>query len=228
MQMEKVERVNIGDRVFEQMRQMILTGQWQAGDRIPSENELVRTLGVSRVSVRAAIHQLVGMGVLTVRHGDGAFVSDPMGGNLQSRMMQQMLLTRPQLREVLEFRMMTEVGSARLAAQHANEEQIALLRACEDEIRKAGDDIAAFAASDLKYHNTLALISGNSLMVRIIAVIQEIYAAAMPEIIALRGPQVGRYNHRPITDAIEAHDPEAAARLMTEHIQAVIDLLEVQ
>jgi len=94
MQMEKVERVNIGDRVFEQMRQMILTGQWQAGDRIPSENELVRTLGVSRVSVRAAIHQLVGMGVLTVRHGDGTFVSDPMGGNLQSRMMQQMLLTR--------------------------------------------------------------------------------------------------------------------------------------
>ena len=228
MQMEKVERVNIGDRVFEQMRQMILTGQWQAGDRIPSENELVRTLGVSRVSVRAAIHQLVGMGVLTVRHGDGTFVSDPMGGNLQSRMMQQMLLTRPQLREVLEFRMMTEVGSARLAALHASEEQIALLRACEEDIRKAGDDIASFAACDLKYHNTLALISGNSLMVRIIAVIQEIYAAAMPEIIALRGPQVGRYNHRPITDAIEAHDPEAAARLMTEHIQAVIDLLEVQ
>ena len=47
-------------------------------------------------------------------------------------------------------------------------------------------------------------------MVRIHSVIQETYAAAMPESIALRGPEVGRYNHCPITDVIEAHDPETA------------------
>ena len=56
-------------------------------------------------------------------------------------MMQQMLLTYPQLLEVLEFRMMTEAGSAKLAAPHASAEEIAVLRSCEEEIRKAGDDV---------------------------------------------------------------------------------------
>ena len=225
MQIKKVEKVNVGDRVFEQMKQMILSGQWKAGDRIPGENQLVEQFGVSRVSVRAAIHQLVGMGVLVVRHGDGTYVTDPVGGSLQSRMIQQLLLTNPQLREVLEFRMMTEVGSVRLAAKCASEEDIRLLRSLEEDIQKAGNDIDAFAQADLKYHNALAVISGNSLMVRIIAVIQETYAAAMLETIRLRGLEVGRYNHRPITDAIAAHDAEAAARLIAEHIQAAIDLL---
>ena len=225
MEIEKIEKIHVGDTVFEQLKQMILQGEWKPGDRIPGENVLVGMFGVSRVSVRAAIHQLVGMGVLTVRHGDGTYVADPLQGGLQSRMMQQLLLTSPQLREVLEFRMMTEVGSARLAAKHASAEDVTMLRQCEEAIRNAGDDIDAFAREDLRYHNTVALISGNGLMVRITAVIQEIYAAAMVETIKLRGLSVGRYNHTPLTNAIEDHNEEAAARLMAEHIQAILDLL---
>ncbi len=226
MSIEKVERVNVGDQVFEQMKRLILSGEWKSGERIPGENELVRLFGVSRVSVRAAIHQLVGMGVLLVRHGEGTFVAaDPVGGRIQSLLLQQMLLSQAQLREVLEFRLMTEVGSARLAARNATQADIVLLRACEAALRKAGNDPDAFARCDLEYHNTLALVSGNSLMVRVTAVIQDIYSRAMLETIRLRGLEVGRYNHTPITDAIQAHDGEKAAALMEAHIQAVLDLL---
>ena len=215
MSIEKVERVNVGDQVFERMKRLILSGEWRSGERIPGENELVRLFGVSRVSVRAAIHQLVGMGVLVVRHGEGTFVAaDPVGGRIQSLLLQQMLLSQAQLREVLEFRLMTEVGSARLAARNATQADIALLRACEAALRKAGNDPDAFA-----------LVSGNSLMVRVTAVIQDIYSRAMLETIRLRGLEVGRYNHTPITDAIQAHDGEKAAALMEAHIQAVLDLL---
>ena len=52
MSIEKVERVNVGDQVFEQMKRLILSGEWKSGERIPGENELVRLFGVSRVSVR--------------------------------------------------------------------------------------------------------------------------------------------------------------------------------
>lgn len=101
MSIEKVERVNVGDQVFEQMKRLILSGEWKSGERIPGENELVRLFGVSRVSVRAAIHQLVGMACWWVRHGEGTFVAaDPVGGRVQSLLLQQMLLSQAQLREV--------------------------------------------------------------------------------------------------------------------------------
>ena len=226
MKIEKVTRSNVVDTVFEQMKQMILSGQWKSGERIAGENELSRQFGVSRVSVREAIHRLLGMGVLTARHGDGTYVADPVGGQMQSRLMQQMLLSRPQLLEVLQFRLMVEVGCAGLAAQAADAEGIEHLRRLETEMNKADCSIADFARMDLAYHNAVVMLSGNRLVAKVTAVIQDVYADAMEETILLRGIEVGRGNHRPITDAIEAHDVARAEALMREHIQSVIELLE--
>lgn len=225
MKIQKLEKVSVVDTVFEQMKQMILTETWKTGDKIAGENELAQQFGVSRVSIRDAIHRLIGMGVLVARHGDGTYVSDPVVGQMQSRLMQQLLLSKPQLNEVLQFRRMVEVGSVGLAAQAAGPEDIAQLRMLEEKMLKAENDVETFAELDLAYHNAIAVISGNSLMVKVTAVIQDIYKHAMEEAVLLRGIEAGRGNHRGITDAIAAHDTALAEERMREHIQAVIDLL---
>lgn len=225
MKIQKLEKVSVVDTVFEQMKQMILTETWKTGDKIAGENELAQQFGVSRVSIRDAIHRLIGMGVLVARHGDGTYVSDPVVGQMQSRLMQQLLLSKPQLIEVLQFRRMVEVGSVGLAAQAAGPEDIAQLRMLEEKMLKTENDVETFAELDLAYHNAIAVISGNSLMVKVTAVIQDIYKHAMEEAVLLRGIEAGRGNHRGITDAIAAHDTALAEERMREHIQAVIDLL---
>lgn len=222
MEFEKVTKVNVADTVFEQMKQMILTGDWKSGDRIAGENELARQFGVSRVSVRTAIQRLTGMGMLTARHGDGTFVTDLVGGMMQSRLMQQLLLSTPQLEEVLQFRMMVEVGGASLAARNASPGDIAQLRALEKQM-KSECSISEFAGYDLSYHNAIAVISGNSLLTRVMSVIHDIYANAMLETIRLRGIEEGRNNHTLITEAIADHDQARAAEQMRVHIQSVID-----
>ena len=225
-QFKTINRVNVSDQVMKQLIELLSSGVLKAGDRFTSENELAKQFGVSRVSVRAAIHQLVGMGVLIVRHGDGTFVSDSMGSHLHSRLLPSLLLENIQLREVLEFRLIIEVGAARMAAIKSQSEDIALLRQCEVDMAKSVEDYSSFAMHDLKYHNTLALISGNSLMIRTIALLQEIYSAAMAETIRIRGSKAGIFNHTLLTDAIEAHDSKLAEQLMTEHIQSVIEHLK--
>ncbi len=222
MQLEKVTKTGVADAVFEQMKQMLLSGAWKSGDRIAGENELARQLGVSRLSVREAIHRLIGMGVLTVRHGDGTYVSDSVGGTMQSRFMRQLLLSTPQLDEVLEFRMMAEVGAAGLAARRATPQDVLQLRELEQSMAGASGGIREFARYDLAYHNAIAVISGNSLLSKIMAAVQDVYAGAMLEAILVRGMEAGRFNHRPITDAIAAGDGMLAEALMREHIQAVI------
>lgn len=52
MAIQKISRASIGDQVYQQMKDQIVNGEWKAGDRLPSENELAEQFGVSRVTVR--------------------------------------------------------------------------------------------------------------------------------------------------------------------------------
>jgi GntR family transcriptional regulator len=72
-------------QVERRVEDLLLQGRYKAGDRIPPETELVRALGVSRVTVRAALARLVERGVVERRRGSGTFlVRLPTGGRLQS------------------------------------------------------------------------------------------------------------------------------------------------
>lgn len=62
------------------MEDLLLRGRYKAGDRIPPEVELVDSLGVSRVTVRAGLARLVERGVLERRQGSGTFLLRPPGG----------------------------------------------------------------------------------------------------------------------------------------------------
>ena len=64
---------------------LLLRGRYKAGDRIPPEAELVESLGVSRVTVRAGLARLVDRGILERRQGSGTFlVRLPDGDRLRS------------------------------------------------------------------------------------------------------------------------------------------------
>ena len=68
----KVKRVS--DQAYEQIRDLIFRGQLKPGEQIMPERELAQALGVSRPTVREAIKQLVTMGLLEHRQGQGTFV----------------------------------------------------------------------------------------------------------------------------------------------------------
>ena len=67
-------------QVERRIEDLLLQGRYRAGDRIPPEAELVETLGVSRVTVRAALARLAERGVLERRQGSGTFLIKPPGG----------------------------------------------------------------------------------------------------------------------------------------------------
>ena len=69
MALKQITRVNIAEKVFEQLRDQILQGTWKEGEKLPSEQELTETLGVSRSSVRQAIRTLADYGMVETRNG---------------------------------------------------------------------------------------------------------------------------------------------------------------
>src|SRR5205085_9684025 len=63
-------------RIAERLRELLLSGEYMAGARLPSEPALARSLGVSRSSLRAAIAVLEADGLLHRLHGSGTYVTN--------------------------------------------------------------------------------------------------------------------------------------------------------
>jgi GntR family transcriptional regulator len=64
-------------QVVDEIRRRIESGQWVAGDRVPSERQLAEILDVSRITVRHAVRLAVSEGLLQQRRGVGTFVGEP-------------------------------------------------------------------------------------------------------------------------------------------------------
>ena len=63
MEIRPIERTNVGEQVFDQLKQLLIEGTWTPGQRLPSENELANMLHVSRVTVRQALQKLSALDV---------------------------------------------------------------------------------------------------------------------------------------------------------------------
>jgi GntR family transcriptional regulator, transcriptional repressor for pyruvate dehydrogenase complex len=74
--LKPVERQNLSNQVFEQLRDTILSEEYSPGERLPSERELCDILKINRSSVREALKRLEEARLIRIRHGEGSVVQD--------------------------------------------------------------------------------------------------------------------------------------------------------
>ena len=109
----------LADVVAREIEQRVLEGRLKPGDRLPSERDLSVQLGVSRASLREAIHKLAARGMLESRQGGGTFVTDRLDSSFGNPW-EAILRDHPGVHEdMLEFRHMLEARAAECAALRA-------------------------------------------------------------------------------------------------------------
>lgn len=222
MAITPIKQKRVSDQVQDQIKDNIISGEWAPGTKIPGEMDLAEMFGVSRVSVRQAIHRMVGMGVLTIRRGEGTFVSEVFPKDYFNALLPVLMIEAADLVEMLEFRAVIEIESARFAALRADEEDIGRMANALSNMKKNKGDYRKFAHEDLNFHTALALATHNSVVVKVTTIMHDMLKNSMEEIVKLRGFQDGLHYHSRILDAIKAKDADAAAQLMREHIEAAI------
>jgi GntR family transcriptional repressor for pyruvate dehydrogenase complex len=223
MAIKPVTRTKVSEQVLDQMKAEIIRGRWAAGSKIPSELALAALFGVSRVTIREAIHRLAGMGVLCIRRGEGTFVNEILAPDCFNALLPALMIDAPSLDHMLEFRAMIEIGSAGLAAGRATADDLGRMRTALANMRRHQGDARRFAAEDLAFHTALALATHNDVVVKVTAIIHDMLRDAMQEIVRIAGYEGGLHYHRHILEAIERGDATAAARLMQEHIAVTIE-----
>jgi GntR family transcriptional regulator, transcriptional repressor for pyruvate dehydrogenase complex len=206
----------LGDRIRD--------GRLAAGDKLPSEAEIVATYGVSRTVVREALSKLQAAGQVHTRHGIGTFVVGP-GQAAPFRIAPERLATLDDVIAMLELRIGIETEAAALAAQRRSAADLRELNAALVEFAGAIEAGADAVAADFRFHLGIARATQNPHYGELMGVLGEsvIPRARLDAPVAMteeRREYLRRVNaeHESILDAIARHDPEAARAAMRTHL----------
>jgi GntR family transcriptional regulator, transcriptional repressor for pyruvate dehydrogenase complex len=209
------------EQVIAHVRGLIERGELRPGDRLASERQLARDVGVSRPSVRAGLRSLAAMGVVQTRHGAGTFITDGPPALVNEALGLLAALHGIGFDPLFEARRVLEVGSAALSAQRASGEQI---MAMSDEITgmyAALDDPQDFLRHDVRFHRAVALGANNPVLGALIEMVASLHYEQRRVTVERARDQLRESAdmHRRIYQAIRAHDPEAARAAMDEHLR---------
>ncbi len=218
----------ISDAVAAELETRILEGAFKPGDRLPAERELSVEMGVSRPSLREAIHKLVNRGLLTTRHGGGTYVTDRLKAPFVDPW-KEMLSAHPDLQgDLLEFRHMLEGEAASLAAERATDLDIERLDAAFAAMSAAyaSNDVPESVKTDVVFHQTIAEAAHNVLIGHLTASLLQViheHVSGNVEHLHQRPAHWAELEsqHKAIWLAIREHKPDAAARAARDHIAFV-------
>lgn len=215
------------DEAIEKIKDMIVSGELQPGDRLPKEPELAARLGLSRNSLREAVRALALMRVLDVRQGDGTYVTSLEPALLLEAMKFVLDFHRDQsILQLFEVRRILEPAAIALAATRMSEDAIDQVRRILEQAER-GNSIEQFVQADVDFHRHLAVGSGNAVLCSII----EGLVAPTTRVRIWRGLTEENAieqtikEHRMIYEGIAAHDAELAKSWATIHVSGVEDWL---
>ncbi|MGH2944878.1 MAG: FadR/GntR family transcriptional regulator [Solirubrobacteraceae bacterium] len=207
----------------------IAVGDFPPGAMLPREVDLVQRFGISRGVVRECLRGLEERGVVLVKHGRGATVTEPSEWDVFDPDVLAALLESPQgddfEAESLECQRLLEVEAAALAAQRADEHDVAALTSSVERMEKAagqaGRSRAAadrFHEADIDFHRAVVRASGNRAIGRLTRPLHRALATAAQR----RGDgselECSVDEHRRILDAVAEGDAEAARKAMAAHL----------
>lgn len=175
--MDEIPKQRIEDTVYDKLLENIREDVWKGGEKIPSENELCRELGVSRVSVRGAIRRLKAVGLVEVKHGIGTFVSQPDDTYDFTNLNENLNLTEKEFNDITALREAIETKAVMLIADSKNTGKLAKIEEAYLAMKKAAEegDEETYSRQDYLFHLSILNASGNDLFIRIASIFKNQY-----------------------------------------------------
>lgn len=210
--------------VVAQVTGQIVSGALVSGEKLPTEQRMMQTLGVSRTVIREAISRLQAAGLVETRHGIGTFVRDARQ-SAPERLAESSIITMYDVLDMLEFRISLETQAAGLAAAKRTEEDLALLandlKKFVEQVRKGDNAIR----EDLDFHLHIGKSTGNRYF-------EEVYRFIGQKTIPRTRLKIAQYTadsqeaylmrnhleHQAVLDAIARQDAESAQAAMRIHL----------
>lgn len=218
-----IARRKLSHEVLDRLLPRIRSGEFPVGALLPSERELMQSLGVGRPAVREALQTLERMGLVAIVHGEGARVlplsAEKLIGQISDAAMHLFSGSSDLLEHLKEARLQFEVGMARMAAQRATLEQVESLRLLLEDQKASLADPERFLRTDMAFHRGIAAISGNPIYLAVSQAMLEWLEQFHDELVRAPGAEKTTLaEHTKLFKCIASHDPDGAARALTAHL----------
>jgi DNA-binding FadR family transcriptional regulator len=215
----------------------IVSGTRSAGDMLPREVDLAAEFEVSRGVARETIRAMEERGVISVRHGKGATISEPGQWDVFDREVLAAMLDSERgsdvLAEYLECRRILEVEAAGLAAARASKRDVERVSAALGRMEEAAARVESraseerFHEADVAFHRALIAATGNRALG---GLVERIHSALLLARFPLARPQYRQERalpeHRRILAAVAANDPSEARQAMSDHLDTIASYLD--
>jgi GntR family transcriptional repressor for pyruvate dehydrogenase complex len=204
--------VRLTDEAIPKIKEMIKSGTFAPGEKLPNEADLARLLGLSRNSLREAVSALSQMGVLETRQGDGTYVTNLTPSVLLAGMSHvSELASGVNILELHKIRRMLEPSATADAATRLTDEDFVRLEECMAGM-EAARTTEQFIESDIEFHQVIVDACGNETLASLLKTLHGgTQRAHMWRAVQVQGATERTVRmHHEILDALRARDAERA------------------
>lgn len=214
---------SLADTLASRLREEIASGRIPAGGRLPTEQQLASTYGVSRPIVREAVGRLKHDGLVVSRQGAGAFVADP-GSISVFRLDVADFSDKQELRNIIELLMAVEASATEHTASRRTKEDLKIIQAQLNAMQAAIDRGEPGVDEDVAFHRAIIEASGNPFFRDLLEFldrrVRTFIRTARANTARMTGMvQAVQGEHQAIFDAIVARDAAAARAAAEDHLK---------
>lgn len=225
MARNEIRHRKLYEDIASELERRILSGEYEPGDRLPPERKIMEEFGVGRPAVREALFALRKMGLVAVKSGEPARVTNPTPEILISELSgaARILLARPDgIRMFQDARLMFEVALVRHAATNATKDDLKSLGQALAANRSAVTDRRTFNETDDEFHRGIVAIARNPVLGATYSGLSEwLFEQRQIAMLYPGSPEKAVAAHTRIFEAIASGDKEAAEEAMHEHLADV-------
>ena len=209
-------------RVARRIADLVANGEVQPGEKLPAERRLAEMLQVSRPTIREAMIALEVSGLIDVRTGSGIYVT-------QQSHPQRITLDDEGIGpfELLELRLILEPEACALAAERITDEQLAMLQAIYEEMRRFSGT-PRIEEVDARFHVAIAEATENTAITQAVQWLwtlrnQSVLSSGFHSRILEEGIYPAVDQHKEILDALKTRSADAARSAMRAHLVAATE-----
>jgi len=218
---ERKDKISASSLVVDYIREKLLDGGWQEGEKIATETELMKIVGVGRQAVREAIGNLVSLDILDKRQGSGTFVKGITITSALNQLVSGVVLNEYDTLAILGFRKIIEPACVRLIIENYHEDTIERIHKHLQEMKKYEFDTSSgkFCIADGDFHTAIINGAGNPVIKKVMEIMSPSLYSYQLKFFRTIGPQSGVAEHENIFKAILQRDGDLASLLMLRHIE---------
>ncbi|MCX2713456.1 FadR/GntR family transcriptional regulator [Mycolicibacterium sp. J2] len=223
-QIRQVQRHPLAAQAAQLLLARIRAGEWPLGHRLPGETTLAAQLGVGRSTLREAIRELAGRGVLESRQGAGVFVTATDVTEDWDT-----VLRRTTIAAVVEARIAIEAEAAALAAARRTPADLREIRRTLAARGVPAQSVPEHVDADMAFHRAVIAAAHNEVLLQLFDAFLPRLRPAMIDMLKIAPVQSGfsaaadHACHQELAEAIAARSPEAAAAASRTHLTSLME-----